>query len=248
MEKLNKNKIQIEIDLNKIRVFSIFILFLVSLFVFYYSLSLGQGTQRYTVFRTDNSGFMFKKSDNTFAPVYAKGVNISRDGAIISEDLNSPNFFNRVPTFDLIIKLTDIFKADWPFYILNDLPYNGNGFKTEYFYLTLLNVDRYNVMKKIILLGGNYYPLDANTGRWDPRGAFEGYYEISLASFGISYCLTAMATPINLDQGSGRDITAQVVRCDRNKLGVYLTRLLRIESETVHGFSGVVIAVKEIND
>lgn len=243
MEKLNKNKIQIEIDLNKIRVFSIFILFLLSLFVFYYSLSLGQGTQRYTVFRTDNSGFMFKKSNNTFAPLYAKGVNLSQNGEIISEDLNSADFLNRIPTFDLIKNLTNIYSEPW--FILG-LPNNGNGFNTRFFNLTLLNVDNSttNTIKKIILIGGNYYPVDQNL-RWDPRGTPEGYYEINLSSFGISYCLTAMATPINLDQGSGRDITAQVVSCDRNKLGVYLTRPPRIDSATVHGFSWLVIAVKD---
>jgi len=246
MEKLNKNKIQIEIDLNKIRVFSIFILFLVSLFVFYYSLSLGQSTQRYTVFRTDNSGFMFKKSDNTFAPVYAKGP------YYVSFSSAENHFDHRVITVQTLSSLFSFSHREYSTFtypLLNDLfrayP-NLNGLTNEIFEISISDQIGgrlfHGNLGKLIILGGFYYPIDRNVNQ---VGAGEGYYFFNLQQWRLRKCLTAIATPINLDANDGRDIVAHVVRCDSQGLGVFLSRPPR-NDRPVHGFSWLVIGIGTI--
>lgn len=244
MQKLNKNKIQIEIDLNKIRVFSIFILFLVSLFVFYYSLSLGQGTQRYTVFRTDNSGFMFKKSDNTFAPVYAESP--------FSVGIHERNFDNRVITVELLRSMLHLNRLDWYPTTYRNLEslfnaYPGlNGLTNQLFEFSILDHIGGGLFgvnpRKLVILGGFYYPTDRDVNRF---GAGEGYYFINLSPQRLIKCLTAIATPINLDANDGRDIVAHVVRCDSQGLGVFLSRPPD-NPRPVHGFSWLVIGIGTI--
>ncbi|MCS7184024.1 MAG: hypothetical protein NZ866_01595 [Patescibacteria group bacterium] len=94
---------------------------------------------------------------------------------------------------------------------------------------------------KIKIIGGNYYPFDRDTLRYDWRGLSEGVYNINLSGFGISRCLSAFASPINVDQGIHRDIVAHIGDCTSQRLEIILSRPPRNDAP-VHGFTWMIIA------